>query len=128
MFDVDHLKQVNDTYGHSAGDLLLQEVARCLHTRFRGEDIVCRYGGDEFVIILPGASSTQALQRAEQLHQAVHHLNIEFRGQTLPQTTLSLGVVAHPEHGVTLDSLLRAADMALYQAKAAGRDRVILGR
>jgi diguanylate cyclase (GGDEF)-like protein/PAS domain S-box-containing protein len=120
MLDIDHFKQVNDRYGHEEGDRVLEALGRLLRERTRPGDIACRYGGEEFVLILPDASLTVALARAEELLVAFRELSRE-RGHPV---TLSAGVAAFPTHGQTEDELLRAADEALYAAKLAGRDCV----
>lgn len=124
MIDIDHFKDFNDTYGHLAGDAILREAGRFLQSHTRGVDIACRYGGEEFVIILPGASTEMTLQRAEQLRSGFTELNLEYRGMLLPQVTISLGVATYPKHAATWQAALRAADEALYAAKQQGRNRV----
>jgi diguanylate cyclase (GGDEF)-like protein/PAS domain S-box-containing protein len=126
MLDLDDFKDYNDTFGHEAGDTLLRELGNFLKTNIRGEDIACRYGGEEFALILPEASIEGTRQRAEQLREGVKHLEVQHRGQSLGGVTLSVGVAMFPEHGTTADDILRAADAALYQAKATGRDRVVI--
>jgi diguanylate cyclase (GGDEF)-like protein len=126
MLDVDHFKSFNDTFGHGAGDVLLQEVSQALRSCARGEDIVCRYGGEEFIIILPGASSAVARQRAKRIGETVKKIQVAYHGQTLASVTVSLGVAAYPEHSETHDDLIRMADAALYSAKHAGRDCVVV--
>ena len=129
MLDIDHFKRINDTYGHAAGDALLRELGQFLKSHVRAEDIACRYGGEEFIMIMPDASLEATQQRAEYLQQAVKNLRVQ-RGpgddSLLEGITLSLGVAVYPQHGRTKESVLRAADAALYCAKQAGRDRVIL--
>ncbi|MFC5598747.1 PAS domain S-box protein [Deinococcus cellulosilyticus] len=125
MLDVDHFKRFNDTYGHEAGDSLLADLGRVLQSSVRGEDVACRYGGEEFTLMLPGASLEQTVQRAEQVRQAISELQVSDRGQMLGGVTASLGVAAYPQHGDQLLSVLRAADFALYRAKQEGRNRVI---
>lgn len=127
MMDLDHFKRFNDTFGHEAGDALLRELGEFLRTRTRREDIACRYGGEEFVVILPEASIEATRQRAERLREEFKHLNIQHRGRSLGTVTLSLGVAVFPEHASTVEDILRCADRALYRAKAEGRDRVVLG-
>src|SRR3989441_689411 len=127
MLDLDKFKVFNDTYGHEAGDTLLRELGGFLRSRTRGEDIACRYGGEEFVLILPDASMEVTQQRAERLREEFKRLNVQQRGRSLGPVTLSVGVAVFPEHGSTVEEILRAADHALYQAKAEGRDRVALG-
>jgi diguanylate cyclase (GGDEF)-like protein len=124
--DLDHFKRYNDTFGHEAGDLLLRELGTFLKTQLRKEDIACRYGGEEFVLILPDASLEIIKHRAETLRSGVKQMVVHFRGQPLGAITLSVGVAAFPAHGDSKEVLLRAADKALYQAKSEGRDRVIV--
>jgi diguanylate cyclase (GGDEF)-like protein len=126
MIDVDHFKSFNDTQGHPAGDALLREVAKFLQGHLRAEDIVCRYGGEEFVLIMPDAPLELIQQRAEQLRQGVKKLDVQYQGKSLGAVSLSLGVAIYPEHGPTQESVLRVADDALYRAKQGGRDRVML--
>ncbi|MBL8057833.1 MAG: diguanylate cyclase [Anaerolineales bacterium] len=124
MLDLDHFKDFNDTFGHAAGDLLLRTVGEFLSVHIRAGDVACRYGGEEFVLILPEASLEITRLRAEHLREELHHLNPEYRGQRLGPITVSAGVAAYPAHGQTAERLLRAADDALYQAKRGGRDQV----
>lgn len=124
MIDVDYFKRFNDSFGHEVGDALLQELANLLQRHSRTCDIACRYGGEEFMLILPDTSLETATQQAENLRKQVKLLNIPYLGKTLNGITLSLGVAVFPEHGVTPQTLLKAADAALYCAKAEGRDRV----
>ncbi|HIK28192.1 MAG: PAS domain S-box protein [Oscillatoriaceae bacterium SKW80] len=126
MLDVDHFKKFNDTFGHEAGDAVLRELGMFLHNNIRGGDIACRYGGEEFTLILPEASIEDTRRRAEQLRGDVKHLNIQYRRQSLGAITLSFGVACFPAHGETSEALIRAADAALYRAKAEGRDRVVI--
>jgi diguanylate cyclase (GGDEF)-like protein len=123
MLDLDHFKRFNDTFGHSAGDAVLSALGRLMLSRVRKEDVACRYGGEEFAVILPETSLETACDRAEELRRAVHGLNLDHHGQSLGGITISLGVAVFPQHGEEPDVLLRAADAALYQAKHAGRDR-----
>ncbi len=123
MMDLDHFKEYNDAFGHSAGDELLSALGILLKTHIRGEDIACRYGGEEFLLILPGASMEIALERAESLRQAVKEMHRDFQG--LKPATLSLGVAVYPDQGETGGQLIQMADVALYRAKRAGRDRVV---
>jgi diguanylate cyclase (GGDEF)-like protein/PAS domain S-box-containing protein len=128
MLDIDHFKAINDTYGHDAGDALLRAVGSVLQRSIRAEDIACRYGGEEFTLILPEASLPDAAQRADHLRHAVRQLVVPHRRQTLPMISLSAGVAIYPDHGPATDAVLRAADAALYEAKARGRDRVVLNQ
>lgn len=126
MIDIDHFKSFNDTHGHPAGDALLREVGKFLQGHLRVEDVVCRYGGEEFVLIMPDALLESVQQRAEQLRQGVKNLDVQYQGKSLGAISFSLGVAIYPEHGSTQESVLRAADDALYRAKQGGRDRVML--
>ena len=123
MLDVDGFKQFNDSFGHGPGDSLLREFGRIMCEHLRKSDISCRYGGDEFVLILPDSSITDTQQRVEQIRKVLK----EFRSeQMLYGIALSAGVAHMPEHGTTESELLRAADEALYAAKQAGRDRIVV--
>jgi diguanylate cyclase (GGDEF)-like protein/PAS domain S-box-containing protein len=126
MLDLDHFKAFNDTHGHEAGDMLLRALGDYLVTHVRQEDIACRYGGEEFVVILPEASLAMCQSRAEQLWKGVQGLHINFHGELLRGVTASIGVAAFPAHGKTTAGLLRAADAAMYAAKHQGRDRVAI--
>jgi diguanylate cyclase (GGDEF)-like protein len=123
MLDVDYFKILNDTYGHEAGDIVLQELGALLRRHIRGEDIACRYGGEEFLLILPEASLQDTRQRAEELRIIVKELQVRYHGKILT-ITVSVGVAALPNHGFNAKDVINAADKALYQAKAEGRDRV----
>lgn len=125
MIDIDHFKQLNDTYGHPAGDLMLKALAALLLRHLRNEDIVCRFGGEEFVAILPGAPLMTAAQRAESWRLALQELCIDYEGQTLT-CTLSMGIAEYPRHGATGEDLLFQADSAMYMAKRAGGNRVMV--
>lgn len=126
MIDVDHFKRFNDTHGHEAGDLVLSRLGAFLNAHIRKEDIACRYGGEEFILILPGASMETALQRAEYLREKVKRLRLHYRGIPLESITISVGVAALSDTHPTLGDLLNAADAALYCAKSAGRDCVMI--
>jgi diguanylate cyclase (GGDEF)-like protein/PAS domain S-box-containing protein len=123
VIDVDHFKRFNDTFGHDAGDAVLRELGNFLQSNVRGSDVACRFGGEEMVLILPGASLVDARQRAEQLRQGVKQIKIKHH-QALGAITISLGVACYPEHADAKEPLIKAADAALYRAKAEGRDRV----
>ncbi len=127
MMDIDHFKRVNDSYGHRAGDKVLTELGQLLTASVRAEDIPCRYGGEEFVIVLPGASLETAKERAEQIRLSIHNLRVSYRNQPI-QITTSLGVAAYPVHGDNSDAVLIRADRALYHAKQTGRNRVVVYR
>ncbi|MCS3902173.1 diguanylate cyclase (GGDEF)-like protein [Methylohalomonas lacus] len=126
MVDIDHFKQFNDNHGHQAGDLQLKEFAHYLRRHIRGEDIACRYGGEEFVLLLPGSTLEQARDRAESLRQGLSSLQLDFHGQSLPTVTASFGVAAFTNQDQDWETVLHLADTALYQAKRAGRDRVVV--
>ncbi len=125
LLDVDHFKEVNDSWGHDAGDAVLRELAGLLRAHFRGDDIACRYGGEEFVVVLSEATLDSAYLRAEELRQHVHRLAAQHRQQTVGPITVSIGLAASPEHGTTPEDLIASADRALYEAKSAGRDRTV---
>jgi diguanylate cyclase (GGDEF)-like protein len=124
MLDLDHFKRLNDAFGHLAGDALLRALGAFLVANLRREDVACRYGGEEFLLILPGSTLENARRRAEQLQEQLKDLRAEHDGRPLGPVTCSLGVAAYPEHGATAEALVQAADTALYRAKLGGRDRV----
>jgi diguanylate cyclase (GGDEF)-like protein len=126
MVDVDHFKRINDTYGHAAGDAVLRAVAQCLLSLARAEDIPCRYGGEEFVLVMAHASPATVRERAERLRAGVQALAIEHDDRSIGPVTLSVGIAMFPEHGDNWRSVLQAADTALYSAKAGGRNRVVM--
>ena len=128
MLDLDHFKNFNDTYGHEAGDAVLREAAAFLKRSVRAEDIVCRFGGEEFVIILPLADANATQGRAERIRSKVHELTVLHEGKSVGAVTVSVGVAALPAHGESSKALLEAADAALYRAKREGRDRVVMAR
>jgi diguanylate cyclase (GGDEF)-like protein len=124
MVDIDHFKKLNDTYGHTAADAVLREWSEILKAKFRGSDIVCRYGGEEFVIILPDISGDDARQRLEQLRSDLARMVVREEGHLIQSVTVSIGVAYYPVHGRNSQSLLQAADHAMYRAKEMGRDRI----
>jgi len=124
MIDLDHFRRFNNTFGHDAGDMVLQDIGRFLQNNIRKEDVACRYGGEEFTLIMPGASLDVTEKRAETLRQKVQHLQIYYNNKVLDRVTLSLGVAVFPEHGSTGETVIQAADVALYKAKQRGRNRV----
>lgn len=126
MLDVDRFKQFNDTYGHDAGDVVLRELGSFLQKHIRGSDIVCRYGGEEFTLILPEAPLDVVSHRAQQLRDGIKQLDLHYDRQPIGPITLSLGVASFPENGTSAIAVLQAADAALYQAKNQGRDRAIV--
>jgi diguanylate cyclase (GGDEF)-like protein len=126
MLDIDHFKLFNDTYGHQAGDAMLTALGHFFSTHVRGEDIACRYGGEEFILLMPGASLEITKQRAEELLEKVRFVNVTFQGQSLRTITLSMGISIFPQNGSNGEALVQRADQALYRAKAAGRDQVVV--
>jgi diguanylate cyclase (GGDEF)-like protein/PAS domain S-box-containing protein len=126
MLDIDHFKRFNDSFGHGAGDEVLRALGQLLMRHVRVEDIACRYGGEEFTVVLPGCSLDTAIARAEALREQARDLQVHHAGQALGGITVSAGVAAFPQHGTTESAVLRAADGALYQAKQAGRNRVVV--
>ena len=125
MIDIDHFKRFNDLYGHKVGDRVLNRLGIFLKTHVRGEDIACRYGGEEFLLILPNATLEIAWQRAEELRLDVKRLHITHKGKTF-QITISLGIAALPDHGIDITEVVHLSDIALYQAKDRGRDQVVV--
>jgi diguanylate cyclase (GGDEF)-like protein len=126
MLDLDHFKAFNDNHGHAAGDAHLRALGEYLLNHVRGEDVACRYGGEEFTIIMPGASLADARDRAGLLRVGIRNLSIPSGGATLDPVTASIGVSVYPLNGATSDELMHAADEALFEAKKRGRDRVRL--
>lgn len=126
MIDLDHFKRFNDTHGHEAGDVVLQTLGGFLKRHVRAGDIACRYGGEEFTLVLPSTTLELAQQRAEELSEGVRSLHIDFNGPSLGPFSLSAGVATFPNHGDGSEMILQAADMALYRAKNEGRDRVMV--
>jgi len=126
MLDIDGFKGLNDSYGHPAGDEVLRKLSQILTSHSRRGDIVCRYGGEEFLMVLSNTSTETARQRADQWRVYFQEHPAEYLGQRLP-ATLSAGVASFPIHGENPDELILAADRALYHAKAAGRDCVVIG-
>lgn len=126
MIDLDHFKRFNDSFGHEAGDILLREVGALFSAQIRGGDVACRYGGEEFLLILMDANLEAARQRAEALKEQVRGLQVHHRGQILRQVTISIGIAAYPDHGTSAQEMINAADKALYRAKTSGRDRIVV--
>jgi len=124
MLDLDHFKRCNDEFGHEAGDAVLRAVGEFLRNRTRTEDIACRYGGEEFVVILPEASQENAFQRAQQIREGIKRLEIKHPTRILNPITVSIGLACSSSALYDSTLLLEAADAALYQAKRDGRDRV----
>jgi diguanylate cyclase (GGDEF)-like protein len=126
MIDIDHFKGFNTRFTHVGGDAMLRAVGRFLEKQIRGEDVACRYGGEEFLLILPGASLRATRQRAEKMRKEIKQLKVGHEDTILDPVTLSLGVAVYPRHGNTSKSVLRAVAEALSQAKQQGRDRVMV--
>ena len=123
IIDVDNYKTINDNYGHVLGDHILTQIAQIFTDNLRISDVICRYGGDEFVLVLPNSTLASTLHKAEELRQTAASASFTFEGVTLG-ITLSFGAAAYPQHGKTGEALLKAADRALYTAKKNGRNRV----
>ncbi len=124
MIDSDNLKQINDTHGHESGNRLLQHLVRCIREQLRGSDVMARFGGDEFIVLLPETNNKGALEIAERIRKAVEISRFDVRsGDT--NITVSLGVASYPEDGGNLDVILDKADKAMYRAKQRGRNKVV---
>jgi diguanylate cyclase (GGDEF)-like protein/PAS domain S-box-containing protein len=126
MLDVDDFKHFNDTRGHAAGDKILCELGNMLLKYSRGEDIACRYGGDEFIIVLPDASLAVTYERAKLIREYSKQIQFLLEDQVVDKITVSLGVAAFPADGVTSAALLRSVDIALYRAKRQGRGLIVI--
>ena len=127
MIDIDNFKRFNDTLGHAAGDAVLRAIGQYMQSAARGEDIVSRYGGEEFVLVMTQASQSAVLERAEKLRIGVQELEIEYESRRVGPVTISVGVGIFPDHGESGYAVLRVADAALYRAKQSGRNRVVAG-
>jgi diguanylate cyclase (GGDEF)-like protein len=123
MVDSDNLKAVNDLYSHEAGNRLLKMVAKCVETELRHTDVLARYGGDEFVALLPETSADRALEVAHRISKAIATAPLEFEGKRI-ETSVSIGLASYPEDGRSIDAVLARADRAMYLAKEQGRNRV----
>jgi diguanylate cyclase (GGDEF)-like protein len=126
MLDLDHFKQVNDIHGHEVGDQVLQKVGRLLQASFRESDVCCRFGGEEFLVILPNSDAKGAIKHAEILRKKVKRINFIHKGMVVGNMAVSIGLATYPDPISDPDSLVAAADTALYEAKRAGRDRVCI--
>ena len=124
LLDIDHFKRFNDEFGHEAGDLVLSEVGGFLREKVRSSDMACRYGGEEFLILLTDTTRDGVVQLADKLREGVKQLKLMHNGTKLPDISFSLGIAFLPDHGKDVKELLDAADKALYRAKDSGRDRV----
>src|SRR5262249_16860274 len=120
-------KTLNDNHGHDAGDTVLRHVGEILRAQFSGDAVPCRFGGEEFVVLLPNVGLADAAARAEEFRAKMENLTIRYADGHLPGVTVSAGVAAYPEAGSNLTDILRVADEALYRAKEKGRNRVELG-
>ncbi|PAU62829.1 hypothetical protein BZL41_13175 [Pseudomonas sp. PIC25] len=126
LLDVDHFKRFNDTFGHEAGDLVLRHLAQEMRRHVRASDLACRYGGEEFALIMPEITLEDAISRCEALRLAVTRLQVRYGGQPLGPISISLGLALFPQDGQQAEILLHAADSALYEAKRGGRNRLCL--
>ncbi len=126
MLDLDRFRDYNERHGHLAGDIVLQSLGVLVHGFRQGDDLACRYGGEEFVLVMPAATAIEAAGRLEGLRAALAETIIHYEGRRLEPITASIGVAGYPGHGTSGQELLRAADAALYRAKRAGRDRIVL--
>ena len=126
MIDIDHFKRFNDRFGHDGGDGVLRALGGFLKDHVRGSDIACRYGGEEFILILSPSTPEGALLRAEAIRAGAARLAVVHGNRALGAISLSLGVAMFPDHGADPQAVVKAADLALYQAKGSGRDRVVI--
>lgn len=124
MLDIDHFKTFNDTYGHAAGDEVLKTLGKVLRDTVRASDVACRYGGEEFVVVLLDADLAAAIPSVERICSEIRRRRCVYRGQTLPAIKVSAGIAQYPVHGTSVEALLSTADEAMYAAKNAGRDRI----
>lgn len=124
MIDIDHFKRFNDTNGHEAGDTILSHIGKLFQDRVRGSDMVCRFGGEEFIMVLYDSNTEAAKAFSERLRISVHHLSIKYGIGNIGAITISQGIAMFPKNGTSPKMLIEEADKALYKAKAAGRDRV----
>jgi diguanylate cyclase (GGDEF)-like protein/PAS domain S-box-containing protein len=126
FLDLDHFKRFNDIFGHDAGDAILRSMAELFLRHYRREDVICRYGGEEFAIILPESSVKDAARRSEELREAARKVEVVHNGKVLDPVTLSIGIAGYPEHASSVEELLRIADECLYKSKSRGRNRVVM--
>jgi diguanylate cyclase (GGDEF)-like protein len=126
MIDIDHFKQFNDNFGHDGGDAVLRTLGEFLKKHVRGSDIACRYGGEEFILILSPTTAEGARLRAEKIREGASQLKVSHANRDLGAITLSMGVGIFPDHASDAAGLIKAADLALYRAKRGGRNQVVL--
>src|SRR5690606_18267824 len=124
--DLDHFKRINDEHGHDAGDAVLRTVAQLMKASVRASDVACRYGGEEFSLVLPDCTKADAVARAQSILERLRTTPMRTAAQTLEPVTASLGIAVFPEDASDGEQLIRAADRALYQAKRAGRNRIVV--
>ena len=124
MIDADNLKPINDSHGHEAGDKLLKHLIRTFGEELRQTDVLARYGGDEFTILLPETGRTGAVEVAERIRKSVEDSRFDVRGGLDLRTTISLGIASYPEDGSNVEIIVEKADKALYRAKREGRNRI----
>jgi diguanylate cyclase (GGDEF)-like protein len=124
MLDIDFFKKYNDTYGHDCGDEVLQSLGTLLEKNIRKTDIACRYGGEEFVVIMPDTPLEVAIAHAELIRQKIKTILLERQNKLIAPITVSIGVSGYPQHGLNVQKILKSADMALYRAKNEGKDSV----
>jgi len=125
LIDIDHFKRINDRFGHDAGDMVLKMLARLIEDNIRSGDVACRYGGEEFALVMPGVSLEHTYKRMEELRNSMRHIPFSYREMTMIPLSCSIGISIYPDHGEMINTLLKAADMALYRAKKGGRNRVV---
>lgn len=126
MIDIDHFKLFNDNLGHDAGDEVLNHLGAFLRNEVRVSDVACRYGGEEFIVLFTETSAEIAFQRAEQMRKGIKAIRVKLGDKLLPEITISGGIAEFPNHAQSIESLIKAADTALYKAKSLGRDRLCL--
>jgi diguanylate cyclase (GGDEF)-like protein len=126
MLDIDHFKRFNDAHGHGGGDAVLVALSALLKKSCRQDDLACRYGGEEFTVVLFGADAPDAREWAQRLASGIRAMEVRADGIELPAFTVSMGLALYPAHGADANTLLQAADRALYEAKRTGRDRLVM--
>jgi diguanylate cyclase (GGDEF)-like protein/PAS domain S-box-containing protein len=126
MLDIDDFKKFNDTLGHDAGDEVLKNISNMLTQQFRGSDISCRFGGEEFVVVMLRSDGDSSARRMDQFREKIKNTSLFYNGDLLPNVTVSIGIAEAPLHGIIMEDILKAADQALYDAKKAGKDRVVI--